>query len=90
MDRFLIVVFATVVLVAIASFLMTRPDREAAARKREEEELWRRIEIDLAIKCPALSNEVACGGTAKPIRESKNRYHCPVCGGQFIGKFHGW
>src|SRR6267142_706219 len=83
MGDMLVVVVAVVVLFGVVAFLVMRPDREAAARKNEEEALWKHVEADLAMPCPALSEGVTCAGKAVPVRGTIDHYRCPVCGGEF-------
>jgi len=71
--------------------------REAARKKAEEDRKiaeeqarWSQIERDFALSCVTQVNGLPCSGLAAPIRGTKDRYRCPVCGGQFVGAAHGF
>ncbi len=74
-----------------------KADRKAAEKKakqdaaeREAQAVWEQAQLDLALSCITRVGELPCSGLAAPIRGTKDRYRCPVCGGQFAGARHGW
>jgi hypothetical protein len=64
--------------------------KEAAERQAAEEARWKQIERDFALSCVTQVQGLPCSGLAVPIKGTKDRYRCPICGGQFVGAPHGW